>query len=78
MIIKVPSSEKDIVAEMCLKMRFKYRFFTNEINPLLSQCEIDFMSAECAYHFGRSVQLRIEMEEDKERIKKFKKFEIRL
>lgn len=71
MIIKIPIAEKDIVSELCIKLNYKFRFLTMENNPLLVQCQIDEISEECSYHFGRMVQLKVEMECSVSRIKKF-------
>lgn len=71
MIIKVPKSEQEIVRELCITMDYKCRFFTMENNNLMVQCEVIGISAECSYHFGRMIQLKIEQEQGKERLKKF-------
>lgn len=70
-LIKFAAKEKDIHAKYLLELGYKYRIFTMENNPLLLQCEIDDMPQACLYHLGRSIQLIVEMEQGKERLKKF-------
>lgn len=71
MIIKIDAVEKDLVSETLLKLGLKFRFFTIENNPLLLQCEVDDISAACAFHIGRSVQLTAQMHEEMRQVKRF-------
>lgn len=70
-IIKFPTKEKDIHAKYLLELGYKYRIFTMENTPGLLQCEIEDMPDVCLYHYGRSIQLMVEMEQSNERLKRF-------
>lgn len=70
-IIKLPTSEKDIHAKYLTNLGCKHRFFTMENTPGLLQCEIEDMPEECLYHFGRGIQLLVEMECGNQRLKRF-------
>lgn len=71
LIIKLPASEKDIHVEYLTLLGCKHRFFTMENTPGLLQCEIEDMPEECLYNFGRGVQLMVEREDGKKRVRKF-------
>jgi hypothetical protein len=76
MIVKIDTRDKDAVISTCIKLKHSYKFYTIENNSNMLQCEIrrddgEEISGALGYHFGRMVQLEVEIREGKERVKRF-------